>query len=439
MNHLLKTKTLELNHNRFNMKSYNMKSSNMKSSNIKSSNIKSSNLKLLNMKYGPTIKNQDFHEDLFIILNKYKSEIDNINKDTWNKYKSYVNNYEMIYSNKITKNNVSTYLPISRAYFKLWEILNNFDLIDNKAHLNLLCIAEGPGGFIEAIYNYRKKNNNNDNSAMCMTLKSENKTVPSWSKANHFLKYNPTIKLSYGEDNTGNIYHVENIRFLIHKFKYRKANLVTADGGFDFSSDYNNQEQTSYQLIMCEIISALGCLNKNGHFIIKIFEIFTTFTVKILYFLTFFFEKVYIHKPLSSRNLNSEKYVICKGFLGIHPNLLEELLTVIDEWNKLTLDNKYVSDIFNFNTPKEFNELIQAYNVDYVKNNIYNILKTLTYINLNLSSKNVDSLKQHLYILASLWCQKNDIGINYKIPLLNKEYLTFHTYSQQSYLTEENQ
>ena len=92
MNHLLQTKTLELNHNRFNMKS--------------------SNMKLLNMKYSSTIKNQDFHEDLFIILKKYKSGIDNINKDTWNKHKSYVNSYEMIYSNKIAKNNVSTYLPI---------------------------------------------------------------------------------------------------------------------------------------------------------------------------------------------------------------------------------------------------------------------------------------------------------------------------------------
>ena len=140
MNHLLQTKTLELNHNRFNMKS--------------------SNMKLLNMKYSSTIKNQDFHEDLFIILKKYKSGIDNINKDTWNKHKSYVNSYEMIYSNKIAKNNVSTYLPISRAYFKLWEILNNFNLIDNNAHLNLLCIAEGPGGFIEAIYNYRKRQGN---------------------------------------------------------------------------------------------------------------------------------------------------------------------------------------------------------------------------------------------------------------------------------------
>ena len=91
-------------------------------------------------------------------------------------------------------------------------------------------------------------------------------------KANNFLKHNPTIKLVYGVDNTGDIYNPENIKFLINKFKHSKANLITADGGFDFSVDYKNQEQNSYQLIICEIVCALGCLKEGGHFVIKIFE-----------------------------------------------------------------------------------------------------------------------------------------------------------------------
>jgi 23S rRNA U2552 (ribose-2'-O)-methylase RlmE/FtsJ len=414
MNTLLKTKTLELHQNIFNIYGFNILNSN-------------------------TINKQNFQPDLFKILNKYKNEIDNIDKDVWNKYKSLVNEYEMIFNNKNVKNNVSTYIPISRAYFKLWEILTHFDIVDNKASLNLLCIAEGPGGFVEAIYNYRKKNNNNFNKATCITLNSDDRNIPNWTKANHFLKHNPSIKLVYGVDNTGDIYNPENIKFLINKFKHSKANLITADGGFDFSDDYKNQEQNSYQLIICEIVCALGCLKEGGHFVIKIFEIFTHLTVKIIYFLTRFFKSVSINKPLSSRNLNSEKYLICKDFVGIQSNMIDSLLILLEKWSDLKSQNIYINDIFIFNVPREFENMIKNYNIYYVKNNVYNILKTLTYIKLNLPDSEIDKIKQQLYILASLWCYKNDIGINYKLPFLSREYTYFHTYPQKSNSTTLNQ
>ena len=414
MNTLLKAKTLTLNNNVFNIYGFNILNSN-------------------------TINKQNFQPDLFKILNKYKNEIDNIDKDVWNKYKSLVNEYEMIFNNKNTKYNVSTYVPISRAYFKLWEMINNFDIIDNSKPLNLLCIAEGPGGFVEAIYNYRKKHNNNNNKATCMTLNSDDKNIPNWAKANYFLKHNPSINLVYGVDNTGDIYNPKNIKFLINKFKHNKANLITADGGFDFSDDYKNQEQNSYQLIISQIVCALGCLDKGGHFVIKIFEIFTHLTVKIIYFLTQFFKNVHINKPLSSRNLNSEKYLICKDFTGIDDNMLGSLLILLKKWGELKSQNKYINDIFIFNVPREFENMIKNYNIYYVKNNVYNILKTLTYIKLNLPDSEIDKIKQELFILASLWCYKNDIGINYKLSLLNHEYMYYHTYPQKSNSTTLNQ
>ena len=44
----------------------------------------------------------------------------------------------------------------SRAYFKLWEILN-LDILSkyrNKA-ITFGCVAEGPGGFIHALIDFR--------------------------------------------------------------------------------------------------------------------------------------------------------------------------------------------------------------------------------------------------------------------------------------------
>ena len=38
------------------------------------------------------------------------------------------------------------------------------------------------------------------------------------------------------------IYIVENIKHYANLFKDEKADIVTGDGGFDFSDDYSNQE-----------------------------------------------------------------------------------------------------------------------------------------------------------------------------------------------------
>ena len=64
-----------------------------------------------------------------------------------------------------------------------------------------------------------------------------------------------------GYDNTGNLYKVENIQYLIDTIK-NKCDLVTGDGGFDYSKDFNKQEQFSYHLIFCEIVSAFAILKK---------------------------------------------------------------------------------------------------------------------------------------------------------------------------------
>ena len=48
---------------------------------------------------------------------------------------------------------------------------------------------------------------------------------------------------------------------------------------------------------------------KNGHFVLKIFDIFEDCTIDILYLLSSFYEKVIVMKPYTSRYANSEKYV----------------------------------------------------------------------------------------------------------------------------------
>jgi hypothetical protein len=66
------------------------------------------------------------------IVSAEKEKIDEIeNSENWDKMKKIGNPYELIYTtyNKKRKNNsISQYIPISRSYFKMWEIFYNFDI-----------------------------------------------------------------------------------------------------------------------------------------------------------------------------------------------------------------------------------------------------------------------------------------------------------------------
>ena len=93
------------------------------------------------------------------ILSDKKKEIDKEDiQKYWDKMKKIGNPYELIYTsyNKKRKNDsISSYSPISRSYFKLWEIYFNFNLFENvKENINFVHLAEGPGGFMESSINY---------------------------------------------------------------------------------------------------------------------------------------------------------------------------------------------------------------------------------------------------------------------------------------------
>lgn len=365
-----------------------------------------------------SINNSDNNSDNKIIdsqilkdLITYKNQI-NIDKNLkyWDNTKKYSNNYELIYipNKNNRKNSISIHKPLSRSYFKLWEIIYDFNLFREKRDLDILCLAEGPGGFMESIINFR---NNPKDNIYGITLKSTNKDIPGWTKSLNFLKNN-NIQITYGSDNTGNLYNIDNIKY-IKTFIKKKVDYITADGGFDFSIDFNKQEELSYRIIICEIVSALNILKDNGSFVCKIFDIHTNITVKIIYLLTYYFEKVYITKPCTSRPANSEKYLVCINFKGIDDNVLDLLFLYIKKWDSLK-DN-----ILSFiDVPDIFFRKLFIYNNYISLLQIKNIKHTLDLIENDINNKN-DIIKDQTKI-AIEWCNHYNIRINYNSKFMNK-------------------
>lgn len=343
-------------------------------------------------------------------LSKIKSLIDKHIKD-WDNIKKFTNAYEFIHTNiPNQKISVSKIKPISRAFFKLIEIYNSHNIFTNNNPIKTFHLAEGPGGFIEATAYIR---NNINDTYYGMTLIDNNVNIPNWSKADNMLQKYPNIKIEYGKDQKGDLYNHQNLIYCKNQYK-NSMNVITADGGFDFSNDYNNQEISAFRLIFTQVAYAITMQSNGGTFILKIFDLFETSTLEILYLLSCFYNKIIICKPNTSRSANSEKYIICKYFKY---NNTEEISNKFINILKIfeTLDFKTYSIYSILNIPiqsyyktqlLEINACLSHIQID----NILNTIKIITHK--DKKHEKIQHLKSNNMQKCMNWCINNNIPYN---------------------------
>ena len=217
-------------------------------------------------------------------LLKKKEEITVFEEEhKWELAKKMANPYEMVYTQeeKFPYLNICSTKPLSRSYFKMVEMLYAIQFykdVKDKKHIRSAHIAEGPGGFMQAFIDVSDQHKKEVKSMHAITLKSDKHYIPGWKKATNFLKrYSDIVHISYGKDGTGDIYIKENQAHFIHAVSH-KVDLFTADGGFDFSFDYSQQEKQIFPLLICSFLVGFQTLAINGTCIIKIFDTYSEST-----------------------------------------------------------------------------------------------------------------------------------------------------------------
>ncbi len=340
-------------------------------------------------------------------LKSNKNKINNYISE-WEKYKKYTNTYEFIHtqipSHKIS---ISKYKPISRSYFKMIEILNTFKI--NKklsSSISTFHLAEGPGGFIEAIANTRK---NNYDNYIGITLMENNSNIPNWNKCKDIIKKYPNISLEYGSDNTGDILLAHNLKYCYEKYK-NKMDIVTADGGFDFSIDFNNQEKLACNLIFAEICFAILTQKFGGSFIIKFFDIFNLASVDLIYILSFFYKDITITKPCTSRIANSEKYIVCENFKYHDTQPYFEVFYNI--FLNYDLKRVAISRFLNTEIPHIFLNKIKEINYILGQVQIENINTTIELILTENTNEKCENYAKKNITKCTEWCNKNGVPYN---------------------------
>lgn len=429
-------------------------------------------------------------------------------QDTWDNIKKFTNPYEYIHSN-ITgnKTNISKLRPLSRSFYKMIEIVKNNNILSRYQHtivnkpeykmgIKTFHLAEGPGGFIEAISYLRGleyHGNGSDYSSVLdatpigendgnaaaaaaasssspspsiqilkrntefhdeymkeqeylkltrrifenqksesasgsmaknvygndryygMTLVNDDPICPGWKKTRAFLESHPNVIIENGADKTGNLISLENFLYCAEKYK-NKMDIVTADGGFDFSVDFNHQETMATKLILCEVFYALALQKQGGSFILKIFDVFHKATVDILYILSYYYDHVSIMKPYTSRIANSEKYVICQGFkITDSTQIIQQFANIFDSIQKSSSGEEggnVLSSLLPFEHDLYFLNKIEDMNAMVSFQQIENITSTLSIITNHRNSEKLEQYKRANVNKCIAWCEKYEIPHN---------------------------
>ncbi len=321
---------------------------------------------------------------LFDHLCAMKNKIGLIDESLWDTFKKWTNPYEHTPEFLLP---CSGDPPLSRSYYKMMEIMKHYCIshflnLQNEP-IKTFHLAEGPGGFIEAMVNFRK---NPNDLYYGMTLgntekgSSSSSKIPGWKKSQHFLRKNPNVIIEYGKDQTGNLLSMDNFMDCCEKYN-SSMNFITGDGGFDFSKDFNRQETNMVELLFAQTCFALCMIQPGGIFVLKIFDCFTKPTIDILFLLCSLFEQVYITKPKTSRYANSEKYVVCKKAMVI-TNIMKKdfICRAYSTMMNLYLQGKKIDRFLSIDIPFYFLQKVEEMNFVLGQQQLENIHQTILLI-----------------------------------------------------------
>ena len=364
--------------------------------------------------------NTVINKTLNLYLNNAKAQIDSKQVE-WDRFKKYTNPYEYIHTPvPSAKCAVCKLKPLSRSFYKMIEISKTMRLIDthDKTPIKTFHFAEGPGGFIEATA-YLRENAADSYHGMSL-IDDSNNSVPGWKKSQSFLDRNPNVVIEKGLSGDGDMLKPDNLRDCFEKHR-GSADLVTADGGFDFTTDFNHQEVMSLKLMFAQVAYAIATQKEGGSFVVKVFDTVKAASIDILFILASVYKQIYFIKPHTSRQANSERYVVCKDF-----QLSDSKSVVISMYHAIQAfsDGAVPTRFLTIPIPYLFTSALQEVNAIFGQAQIECISQTLNLIT-SAPHDRIENLKKAHITKCINWCTKfrmpyNKVNISANIFLAGR-------------------
>lgn len=255
-----------------------------------------------------TIEDEDIFCDKDIISDvlTLKSALDKLNKNEIINSRFRSNPFETIRNAFFMNRAALKMAEIDKACDFMFRFPQN---IKNDELIYFADVCAGPGGFSEYILWRRKWYA----KGFGFTLKDDNDFKLGDFLAGPSEVFHPY----YGPKEDGDVYDSENQlafrKLIMSQTKNLGVHFMMADGGFSCDGKENIQELLSKRLYLCQCLVALMIVRHGGHFVTKLFDVFTPFSIGLIYLMNQCFEKISIFKPNTSRPANSERYLICKN------------------------------------------------------------------------------------------------------------------------------
>ncbi|CAO1331886.1 unnamed protein product [Diamesa hyperborea] len=320
------------------------------------------------------------HQSLQVIktiLNHVKSKLNDNPIEEWSQHTRKRNPcQQIVYA---IKNEIKAEF-VTQAFAKMFECIASYPLVDSnffKDKFVSVHLCEAPGAFIAALNHYLKLNHPDvEFSWRATTLNPyyEGNSIGNTILDDRFI-YHTLKNWFFGEDYDGNILKDINIRSLIEYCKNlgSPVNLVTCDGSIDCLDQPENQEEHTSKLHIAEFIVCLAILADNGSLILKMFTFYEPSSVSMLYVLNCCFEEVHVFKPATSKEGNSEVYVIGIRFKkdSLSDVIIEKIIKEFQDNNKSMLPLSALPDDFLQQTV-ECAKYFMNLQVAVIENNIRN-------------------------------------------------------------------
>jgi hypothetical protein len=300
---------------------------------------------------------------------------------------------------------------VTNAWLKCYEILSHFKMFQNNSRnpctITAFFNAELPGAFISATNQYIKtmvpnckfewrasslygtESNLGDNYGLYKNypdnwLMSQEQDIP------EFVEEQKSTKIRHNGDLT-NPENILKIKEQINEVFKNGVMLYTSDGGIGVEEEYTKQEEINAKLNLGQVLCGLLTLAEGGISITKQYMFTYPHTLSLICITSYLFRDLYIVKPMTSRPVNSEIYMVGIGFKAnkmtkkLQSHLLDALknfdfdksLLPVDCMDEKTLDTVYKAAklIYGEGQIDAVNKVIDLY-FDKSMSEIYNTAKS---------------------------------------------------------------
>ena len=323
--------------------------------------------------------------------------------------RSAADEFELVYPDKsfADAGPILVYSPIDRDFFKLWEIISDFNLLPSmsvKKRIVTGHIASSPGSAVECTLKWREKLSvkpeDHDMVDGAFVICSEDCT----SLKDLMQKY-PNIDVRSGPADA----------LMSNDYLKKFSDNVQAAGGLDFITvDMVGEERILHGHIFAQLVAILTCQRKGGHCCIKILDVFDKITAKLVVLMGAFYGELHMTKPFVSRKSHPERFIVGKTFKGVTNKQKTDLLQSLKKWLELeplattehSENNKFVRDIIGIKLTSEAIESISKFNTTHVgQHQIRALMRILDHVN-NRRSKPSEAWQNHQKKLAMAWYRK---------------------------------